>query len=612
MQSENSPTPDRRLFAAYVLASLIAIFYLPTLVPLHPVESDSYIFGYNNRVGEFLVLLLAGAGALWTKGLNLKLAGSGLSRAVPRRVLWISLFAIAAGCVALYALVGRVGGVGESAYQIDRVYLMLQGKTPYVDFEYAYGAAFLYLPLLFLHLFPINPVQAYYLFWMLSWLLGTLLLYATINMVDYSTPSKSAIFVLIYGTGFFYVVTMGTNYTFLRYTCPLFFVLVTHKLFNRGGEKWREYAVVSVVVFTITLLFISPETAIAYAFASACIVLVSPLSRSSKTLVLLAGGLVLSAVFWVALKLHVLDTLKAFGGGAFNLPIWFAPHILMFLAALFVCSCYVFQRLSTGRTDDNTIGLIAYSIPMIASALGRCDGYHVFFNGEGIFIASMCYVSNYQTAWKWYKRSFIVFLIMTSTESVLWINLPPILRFSGLGNNPRIHHALTHLMGFSSPAKQLKWETELVSAKDAASPVRVDFSVLYPTWTGNYLAPLGYRPNHVGSYFSDRLDYGHYLGTQDAVTPEAIAEKIDEIKDHPEKGLLLPGPFSSSYCRQNIGINRHFLSVMYAFPYWGRAVHPESNRQPICDYIIAHYDLAQEPTPKNFEYGLWVAKPAKQ
>jgi hypothetical protein len=96
------------------------------------------------------------------------------------------------------------------------------------------------------------------------------------------------------------------------------------------------------------------------------------------------------------------------------------------------------------------------------------------------------------------------------------------------------------------------------------------------------------------------------------VTPEAIAEKIAEIKDHPEKGLLLPGPFSSSYCRQNIGINRHFLSVMYAFPYWGRAVHPESNRQPICDYIIAHYDLAQEPTPKNFEYGLWVAKPAKQ
>jgi hypothetical protein len=50
------------------------------------------------------------------------------------------------------------------------------------------------------------------------------------------------------------------------------------------------------------------------------------------------------------------------------------------------------------------------------------------------------------------------------------------------------------------------------------------------------------------------------------------------------------------------------MTVMFAFPFFRKAVHPESIRQPICDYILAQYGLEQPPTLQNFQYGLWVPK----
>ena len=97
---------------------------------------------------------------------------------------------------------------------------------------------------------------------------------------------------------------------------------------------------------------------------------------------------------------------------------------------------------------------------------------------------------------------------------------------------------------------------------------------------------------------------------ENANTVEAIQEKLAEIKDHPEKALLLPEHFEDT-CRIDVAAERQELSILFAFPYLGRAVHTESIRQPICDYISAQYEVEQLPTPENFEYGLWVAKSAK-
>jgi hypothetical protein len=137
----------------------------------------------------------------------------------------------------------------------------------------------------------------------------------------------------------------------------------------------------------------------------------------------------------------------------------------------------------------------------------------------------------------------------------------------------------------------------------------INLSRLYPSWPGTFLAPFGYRPNGIGTYLSSEIDYGHYEGFENANTAEAIETKLLEIRGHSEKALLLPLHFEAA-CPVNIAADRFVMSLLFAFPYYGRVVHTEGLRQPVCDYILSRYTMKYGPTLENFEYGLWVAKPA--
>lgn len=581
--NRNPRNVDARFFLIYVVCSLALIFYLPSLVSLSPNTSDSYTFGYNNRAGIALLFLLLTIGAVWTKGMNLELRTAGVSRPVGRKVFIVSLMGVLSGCLAMDLLVGRFGGFGESSYGIDRVWLLSQGRTPYLDFEWAYGASLLYGPLMLRNLLHINLFQGYYLVWIISCLLGTWLLYQVINMVDYPSDAKQAIFLLLYGTGFPFILYMGAQYTFLRYVLPLFFILVVQKLLRGGGAKSRAKAILLSVAFTLILLLISPETSIAFAFACICVFVLFAPDRRGTSIAIFAGlALALAVVFWIAMKLHALDSVKAFGGGADSIPIFIAPHILVFFWALFVCACYVYRCFSQRRFDDNTIGLIAFSIPMIAAALGKCDPGHVVWNGLGFFMASMFYLSNHKTAWRWYKAAFVIVLILYPAVSMtLFYN-----QFFQKARLDSLRESSNHSQG------------------------EIDLSSLYPSWHGTFLAPFGYQPNGLGSYLSNQVDYGRFDGFENAYTVEAIDTKLAEIKNHPEKALLLPNDFESS-CQTNLAVRRLAIGIFFGTPYFGRAVHPQNLRKPVCDYILSNYKLEQQPEQQNFDYGLWIVKSVK-
>jgi hypothetical protein len=614
-------TFDKRLFLAYVIFGLIALFYLPTLVPLPPNESYSYTFGYNNRAGVALLLLLVMIGAVWTNGLNLQFSTSGNSRPVSLKILFQAMIVILCGCLAMYLLAGRFGGFGESSYEIDRISLLSQSKIPYIDFEWPFGVGLLYGPLLLSHLFSMGLIHAYHLFWALSFLLGTLALFAVVNLVDYPTNSKKAIFLLLYGAGLPSIINMGTHYTFLRYTFPLLFILLLQKLLNRNSTKWLVVATILAIAFTIILLLISPEVAIAYAFASACIVVLTPRSRNRLGLALIAGLLLAFAgVFWIAMKLHVLDTVRASGGGADSFPIAFAPHILLFVFALFICACYVFRRFSERGINDNTIGLLAFSIPMLAAALGRCDTLHVVWNGEGLFLASMVYASNFRIMWKWYRYAFFSFAILLPFINAAWSFSGPLASIGSellrnRGDNSKIRSVLIRIseesiVRFVKPNRRSIWDAKLERAERPAVPDRISFSQLYPSWHGTLLVPFGYKPHGdgFGTYLSNEINLGYYEGFENANTVAAIQEKLSEIKGHPEQALLLPDRFESR-CLTDVSGRRRQIGILFDFPYFGRTVHTENVRKPVCDYILAHYRLTQNPDLENFDYGLWVAKP---
>ncbi len=610
---------DRRSFLAYAVCSLMAVFYLPYLAPLQPTASVSYLFGYNNRAGVVLLVLLVTVGTLWSRGLDLQFLMQGDSPPVSRKTLALSLLAVLLGCLAMYALAGRFGGFEESGYEIRRLWLASQGKIPYVDFEWAYGVSFLYGPLLLQRLLSLTLLQAYHLFWTLNCLLGTFILYWVVNLIDYPTQYKRSIFLLFYCAGYFSsVISMGAHCTYLRFISPLLFILAVQKLLKRGGARWQLSAAALAVAFTVVLLVISPEIALAFAFACALVFLFSSPGLGRGSLAIFAClAIALAGVFGVALKLHVLDTLKAFGGGSENFPIFFAPHIVLYFAAIFVCACYLFRRFRQGLPNDNTIGLIAFSVPMIAGALGRCDAFHVVLDGAGIFLASLFYISDYKNLWKWYRLAFVLILIVLPALSGGWLYLPEMAK---VGLNTLSEGSDRSLLGkgllyagkkyvalYGSPAKRAKWEAHLANAQRYAVPEKIDFATIYPSWRGTFLAPFGYTPNGLGTYLSDQIDDGRYQGIDNADTLVAKDEKLAELARHPGEALLLPDRFEN-LCRVDASADRKMISMLFAFPYLGRAVHQESIRQPLCDTILAHYRMVQAPDLEDFSYGLWMAK----
>jgi len=481
----------------------------------------------------------------------------------------------------MYLFAGRHGGFGESFYVIDRAWLLAEGKVPYRDFEFAYGPVMLYGPVIIHSLTSIGIERAYYLFWAGSYLLGTYLLFKTVNMVDYPTASRQEIYLLVFLPGLFPIIRMGTNYTLLRFACPLFFVLLIHRWF-RDSDGLRIRAMLASVALTAILLSISAETAIAFAFASIWICSFSNKAPAFKRGTAAAMLLVaFAALFWTAKELHVLDTLLADGSGAISFPIVMAPHIVLFFVAIFVCVCYVYWRLRDRRIDDNTIALVGFSVLMIPAALGRCDPSHVFWNGLAIFLASMFYLSNHKKAWSVCRLAFIAFAFLLPNLSEFYLFLPQLRAARYLNEHGR----------------------ELARIGDV--------DTLFPSWRGRFFAPFGYRPNGFGTYRSSRVDYGRFEEVIDVSTQRTVDEKVAEMLARPESALIVPKEYDR-YCQTDPVKERHYLTVLLLFPYFARAVHPVDVRNEICDYIHNEYRLAQEPNTHSVGYGLWVPRALKQ
>ena len=610
----------------YAAAALTAILYVPYFFSPQPSASDSYVFGYNNRIGVALLLLFSIAGAIWTKGCGLTLRSAAATKNVSFRTLWVCMGITFTGCIAMILFAGRFGGILESSYEIDRVWLLSQGKVPYIDFEWPFGVFFLYGPLWLTKILHLSVIQSYDLFWTLASVAGIGLLFATVNLVDYASERKTPIFLLLYAATLLSIGLMGTHYTMLRYATPFLFILLIYKVSSRGkgtGSQFRAAAL--ALCFTVCLLLLSPEMAVAHAFA--CMLLlfprrsaISPIPMRPYLYVAMLAGLVV--IFGSAFKLHVLDTLIASGGGADSFPILFSSAVLFFFAVVFLCACAIVQRWSQSGPNDNSVALILVSIPLLAAALGRCAPGHILWNGMGLFLAASFYASSSRRPWKLYRNCFFAFMIAIPAISEVWpfayamggIALRTLAEDSLPGHSKGLiartaNTAVLHMPPSATKTKQL---ARLQKIQLLVAPETIDFAAIYPGPDASrsgaiFEAPFGYKPNGVGSYLSNRVDYGYYEGLENANTPAAVRRKIDELAVHPERALLLQEHFNDA-CEVDPRAERHTLGRVFFFPYTARVSHPESVHQPLCRYISAHYVLAQPAVLENFGYGLWLPK----
>ena len=563
-------------FALYILIALAAIFCIPKLIPTALSASDSYLFGYNNRVGIILFLFFVTAGAIWTRGLGVGEIVAGEKRRLSRKFLFWGMAFVALGCLIMYLIAGRYNGFGESFYLIDRIWLLHIGRVPYRDFEFAYGPAQLYGPLLLQRALHFTIPQAYYLFWASSYLLGTYFLFKSIDRIDFPSAAKPWIFAFLFGAGLFAIIRMGTNYTFLRYALPIYLVLQIQRRFRDSRATSMIVDVAVGAAFCAILILLSPETAVAFAFA-ALLILALRRDRTLNVRAVLAGilGVAFAVEFLIALKFHVLDALLADGGGAISFPIVPGPTILVYFAAVFIGACYMYRRFVDRMFDDDTLGLLFYSVPMVAAALGRCDPSHVFWNGLAVFLASLLYLSINRRAWIVYSIAFLVCVFIAPNLSEFYLFVPQVRSARFFNKHPD------------------------------RRPPQETIEKFLGTWTGEYVAPFGYRPDGFGTYHSSRIEFGHFEDLIDVSTPHSVEEKVAEMQSHPARALILPYHFDE-YCRTNQRTESHFLEVLLLFPRIGKIVHADYAREPICQYMDDHYRMLVEPAADTFWYGIWI------
>ena len=138
--------------------------------------------------------------------------------------------------------------------------MLLQGLRPYRDFEFAYGPAHLYIPVLSMRLAHGSVIYGYYAWWILQWLAGTAMLWIAMRLLQLPLPHRRVVFWIVFATQLPSMIAEGTAYTPTRTIGSAFFVVLVASLVNRG--KRSLIIAITAILCVAAALSISPEQGI--------------------------------------------------------------------------------------------------------------------------------------------------------------------------------------------------------------------------------------------------------------------------------------------------------------------------------------------------------------
>jgi hypothetical protein len=551
---------NRVAFSFFALVALACIFFVPYMIPVKPAVGLSYAFGFNNNAGILLLLSFCTAGALWQRRKPLFLLPSGPDILISRRTLATALLVTSLFCALAYPLLNRATPVADAAYFVQRMQLVHAGKLPYINFEFAYGPMLVYLPLWIAELFRIPFALGYYIFWVVTGLAGVVLLARFLNAIDIPTPTKPAIFMLFCAAFCATFIIGGANYTFFRFAIAPFLALEI----NQIDLKWKSrrkaaMMIASLVVLSFAFLeFVSPEIAIAFGLGYVCFLLFQwGGNTGSQWITLVCSLLGMSGMLWIANRAHVLDTLKAFGGGARSYPFVLSVHLVFFMLCAFLAALHLFR--SWPRWGESSSCLVIFvSVPMMVSALSSCDPLHVFYSGLGLLAIGMMYLGRSKLLWDSTRIVFAVFFVFAI--------------FAGLAleRENQYFSAIKHPFG------------------PYTSNVQLSQHALFPQSHGILQAPFGFRSSRVEMYDVSWVHLGRFFGMINAPSVQDVLIKERELEAHPQRELLIPAKlnrwheFSASHPRL-------WLEVEFLAPYSMPIEHPVSPDSALVDYVEQHY-----------------------
>ncbi len=606
----------RRNLSLLIVCGLLAVCYLPVLAPVARASGFSYVFHYNNRVGSLLLLALLAAVAFYVRRNRLQLPAtqrlsppaSSRSLALPF-ALTITLLA----ALGLWWLATPLGAFYESSYFIDRLQLLLAGRHIYTGFEFIYGPLLLYCPAWLCRLFTLSPADGYYLFWTLTLLAGTLMLWQIVQSIELdgitiAASARTRIFLLLWCYQLLQVATTGLNYSVFRVTLPFALLLWLYHTVNHGH---RASAFSIAVLGLALLLATSPEQGFAFSFAT---LLYLPLRRWARRTPILGAWLLLFPLFalefFVAARAGVFITLRTFsiGGGCF--PVYLNPYTLAIFASLLLGAAYLGSASLRQRLMPNSAPMLLYACAVLPATFGRCEPLHLMDNGIIVVLCALLLLYQWPRAWRrtviLYVILFIAYPLATLPERALFGRAILARLWANDGPHGFVAHHVDHT---------LTWVAGRYYGPDAG---RSRLALLHASFGANAAAgqgalagatpvveaPFSYMPNTLGPYHGPLVDTGYFSSTVNVLTPEQVQRKIAELAAHPDRDVIVRWE-APKLCVQDIPDSRASLRQLSMTPVLLPAVQDDDIVQPLCSYIQTHYRMVRPSSPETSGYSLW-------
>ena len=366
---------SRRSILAALFLLLAAVFFLPYLVPVTPSVSLSYVVGYNNRAA--FVIFSAGSVllALLSRSRFPEAVSADQSLGRPSLIVALVIALLACAYRLLPFALHKVGA--EAAYALNRIQMLLQGLRPYRDFEFAYGPAHLYIPILFMRLTHGSVIHGYYAWWILQWLGGTAMLWATIRLLPFPLPHRRVIFWIVFAIQLPAIIAEGTAYTPTRTIGSAFFVVLVAWLFGLGK---KPLLVAGTAILCVgAALSISPEQGVAVFIG--LFVWFILLTRAGAGLLPLRATITFflgaAAALLCSCYLGEFSTLLVFSKGAFSFPLLPSPTNILILTCYVAAACVGVHAFWDRHFESVAIPMFLTGFALLPAAMGRCDYGHL-------------------------------------------------------------------------------------------------------------------------------------------------------------------------------------------------------------------------------------------
>jgi hypothetical protein len=557
---EKLPALNSRAAIGLALALLFAsVFFLPYLVPVTPSVSASYVAGYNNRAAVLIFAFGSTAFALLTRkrfpppdpeNRPLGLIPLILGECVTLTFCSLRLFPIRQH---------QIGG--EACYAINRVQMLAAGFRPYTSFEWVYGPAHLYVPILLAHLAHGSVVNGYYLWWFSQWLIGTAMLWATLHLLDLPLLHRKTIFVCALLTLLPGIKEEGAGYTPTRTIGSAFFIVLVAYLRTRT-ENSTIISIASLLC-VLAAFAISPEQGIAVLVGLllwfALLTFQKPRQFSLGALItFLTGGAVITSL---CLGLGEFKTLVALSQGGYWLPLLPSPTNMVILAAYVAATCAALTVLHARRVESVAVPLFFTGFALLPAAMGRCDFGHLLLAAPAVLLGIAAIDSRAVLRRVWSPLAFL-FIVC----------LGPVLGFAA-------------------------WMQSRVTTPNAATVLQQNPAVLL------YTPPPGpeiYRsievvPQLTQTNTQARLDTGFFYRTTNAGNAESIEVLLKELDRTPLQPLVfIDAPLGDQLIPRDANL-LNALGVLEVSPWLPRARNSPLTYQALIDFVQQNYRPSSTP-----------------